>query len=62
MPKIKRVSYFKAVSQYSQPIADSTHQISEIAFIVTRIELESGVTGDGYLLAFHYSPQAILGA
>src|SRR5262249_46165777 len=25
-------------------------------------ELDSGVTGDGHLLAFHYSPQAILGA
>src|SRR6516164_9666926 len=62
MPKIKRVTYFKAVSTLSRPIADSTHQIPEIAFIVTRIELESGITGDGHLLAFHYSPHAILGA
>jgi len=62
MPKIKAISFFKAVSSLSQPIADSTHQIPEIAFIVTRIELDNGVTGDGHLLAFHYSPQAILGA
>jgi L-alanine-DL-glutamate epimerase-like enolase superfamily enzyme len=62
MPKIKRVTYFKAVSKLSRPIADSTHRIPEIAFIVTRIELDTGVTGDGHLLAFHYSPQAILGA
>ena len=62
MPKIKNITFFKAVSTLSQPIADSTHQIPEIAFIVTRIELDNGVTGDGHLLAFHYSPQAILGA
>jgi len=62
MPKIKRILYFRAVSRRSQPIADSTHQIPEIAFIVTRIELDNGVTGDGHLLAFHYSPEAILGA
>jgi len=62
MPGIKHITFFKAVSTLSQPIADSTHQIPEIAFIVTRIELDNGVTGDGHLLAFHYSPQAILGA
>jgi len=62
MPRIKTISFFKAVSTQSQPIADATHQIPEIAFIVTRIELDNGVTGEGHLLAFHYSPQAILGA
>lgn len=60
--KIKSVSFFKAVSDLSRPIADSTHEISEIGFIVTRIELESGVIGEAYLLAFHYSPHAIAGA
>src|SRR5579875_3025444 len=62
MPIIRRVTYFKAVSRISRPIADSTHQIPEIAFLVTRIETDAGITGDGYLLAFHYSPEAILGA
>jgi L-alanine-DL-glutamate epimerase-like enolase superfamily enzyme len=62
MPKIRRITFFKAVSTVSQKIADSTHQIPEIAFIVARIELDNGVTGNGYLLAFHYSPKAILGA
>jgi len=62
MPKIKRITFYRAVSPLSQTIADSTHQIPEIAFVVTRIELDSGVTGEGHLLAFHYSPQAILGA
>lgn len=60
--EIKSVTYFGAVSPLSRPIADATHNISEIKFIVTRIELNSGITGDAYLLAFHYSPQAILGA
>lgn len=62
MPLINRITYFKTVSKLSQSIADSTHQIPEIAFIVTRIELNNGVTGDGHLLAFHYSPEAIFGA
>src|SRR5262245_34271870 len=62
MPKIKAVHLFKAVSPLSRPIADSTHQISQIVFLVTRLELDNGVTGEAYLLAFHYSPQAIAGA
>ena len=62
MPTIKRISFFKAVSKLSRTIADSTHDIPEIAFIVTRIELDNGTTGDGHLLAFHYSREAILGA
>jgi L-alanine-DL-glutamate epimerase-like enolase superfamily enzyme len=62
MTKIKRITFFKATSAIAHPIADSTHQIPEIAFLVTRLELDSGVTGEGYLLAFHYSPQAMLGA
>ena len=60
--KIRNVEFFKAVSPLSRPIADSTHQIPEIAFIVTRITLDNGVTGEANLLAFHYSPRAIAGA
>jgi L-alanine-DL-glutamate epimerase-like enolase superfamily enzyme len=62
MPKIKRITCFTAVSPESRPIADSTHAIPEIRFLVTRIETDNGSVGEGYLLAFHYSPQAILGA
>jgi len=62
MPRIAAVSFFKAVSPLSRPLADSTHELAEIAFLVTRIRLDSGVTGESYLLAFHYSPHAILGA
>ena len=60
--KIKQVQFFRAVSPLSRPIADSTHSIPEIAFIITRLTLESGVTGEAYLLSFHYSQHAIAGA
>ena len=60
--KIRRISVFKAVSPLSRPIADSTHKIPEIAFIVTRIWLDDGTMGEAYLLSFHYSKNAILGA
>ncbi|MDC7226825.1 MAG: mandelate racemase/muconate lactonizing enzyme family protein [Spirochaetales bacterium] len=43
-------------------ISDSTHDISEIAFVIAEITLESGVKGQGYLLSFHYNPNAIIGA
>src|SRR5438309_1874069 len=62
MPIIRSVSIFEAVSTAARSIADSTHQISKISFLIVRIRLDSGITGSGYLLAFHYSPQAILGA
>ncbi|MBS1703791.1 MAG: mandelate racemase/muconate lactonizing enzyme family protein [Armatimonadetes bacterium] len=60
--RIRGVSLYKAVSPLSRPISDSTHEFPEIAFIVTRIHLESGIVGESYMLAFHYSPHAILGA
>ena len=60
--KIKQLSFFQARSPPSRPIADSTHELKSISFIIARIELASGVTGDGYLLSFHYSPHAIVGA
>jgi L-alanine-DL-glutamate epimerase-like enolase superfamily enzyme len=59
---IKQLKIYKAISQLSKPIADATHEISQIAFLVVEVELESGVTGQGYLLSFHYSPHAIGGA
>ena len=62
MPKINNVHFFRVRAPLSRPIADSTHEIAEIAFIVGRIETDAGVTGEGYLLAFHYSPGAIAGA
>ena len=60
--RIKAVDYFAAESPLSQPIADATHLIPSINFIVTRLTLEDGTVGEGYLLAFHFSPAAIKGA
>lgn len=60
--RIADIKFYKAVSKLSKPIADSTHTISEIAFLIAEITLESGITGQGYLLSFHYSQNAILGA
>ena len=59
---IRSIDLFRARSTRSIPIQDATHTISEIAFLITRITLENGITGESYLLAFHYSPQAIAGA
>jgi hypothetical protein len=60
--KIIDISFYRAVSPRSIPIADATHQIPIISFIICEITLTSGVTGQGYLLSFHYNPHAILGA
>ncbi len=59
---IKDIRIYQATSQISQPIADSTHDISKIAFYVLEAETAAGVVGQGYLLSFHYSPCAIEGA
>jgi len=59
---ITDIRFFSAVSDVSQRIADATHDISDIRFVITEIELANGVRGQGYLLAFHYFPNAIAGA
>jgi L-alanine-DL-glutamate epimerase-like enolase superfamily enzyme len=60
--QIKSIEFFEAVSSKSQPIADATHSIPEIKFIICEILLENGIKGQGYLLAFHFNPNAIKGA
>lgn len=60
--RIRNIQYFRATSPQSRPIADSTHSIDRIDFIITRVELESGIIGESNLLAFDYSPKAIAGA
>ena len=59
---IRDVRFFTARSTLSRPIADATHAISGIRFVVAGIELANGVTGQSHLLAFHDSPHAIAGA
>ena len=60
--KIKELRIYRATSKISHPIADATHDISEIAFYILEAETVGGITGQGYLLSFHYSPNAIEGA
>lgn len=62
MNKIKSFSIFRTRSVLAKPIADSTHVLTEISFIVLRINLENGTDGEAYMLSFHYSPEAIVGA
>lgn len=60
--KIKHYNIFKAKASLDKPIADATHKLTEISFIVVRIETVSAVIGEAYLLSFQYSPRAIVGA
>jgi L-alanine-DL-glutamate epimerase-like enolase superfamily enzyme len=59
---IRDVRFCTARSSLSRPIADATHTIPAIEFIVCDVELGNGVVGQSYLLSFHYSPAAIRGA
>ena len=60
--EIKDMKIYSALSKMSKPIADATHTISDIAFYVVELTTAEGITGQGYLLSFHYSPKAIEGA
>jgi L-alanine-DL-glutamate epimerase-like enolase superfamily enzyme len=60
--QIKDIRFFRAKSPISRPIADATHAISDIDFFMAEIETEAGITGQGYLLSFHYFPRAVSGA
>ena len=60
--KITSVNLYSAVSKNNRAIADATHSISEIKFYIVEAVTASGVTGQGYLLGFHYSAPAIEGA
>jgi len=62
MTKIKHYTIFKAEAALNKPISDATHKLTEISFIVLRIETISGIIGESYLLSFQYSPRAIVGA
>lgn len=59
---IKSYTLYKAVAPLKKPIADATHTLHEISFLVLRLQLENGIVGESYLLSFQYSPNAIQGA
>lgn len=60
--EIRDLKIFKASTPLKKPISDATHTLTEISFIVLRIQLENGIIGESYLLSFQYSPNAIVGA
>jgi L-alanine-DL-glutamate epimerase-like enolase superfamily enzyme len=60
--QIKDITFYEAESPLSANIADATHSIPAIKFIIVEIELQNGTKGEGYLLSFHYSSNAIKGA
>ncbi len=60
--KIENFEMFTAKAKLNKPIADATHTLTEISFIVVRIYTKGGTMGEAYLLSFQYSPQAIIGA
>ena len=59
---IREVRFFETTSPLSRPIADATHSIGQIAFLVAELVLQNGERGQGYLLSFDYSRHAIRGA
>jgi L-alanine-DL-glutamate epimerase and related enzymes of enolase superfamily len=62
MYTIKSYAIYSAKSKLAKPISDATHTLTEISFLVVRIQTEAGITGESYLLSFQYSPNAIAGA
>lgn len=59
---IRDVKLYSASTKLKKPISDATHTLTEISFIILRIQLENGIIGESYLLSFQYSPNAIVGA
>jgi L-alanine-DL-glutamate epimerase-like enolase superfamily enzyme len=62
MNKIKSYSVYSAKAKLEKPISDATHTLTEISFIVLRIQTVGGTIGESYLLSFQYSANAIAGA
>src|SRR5688500_10717056 len=60
--EIRDHKLYRVSTKLKKPISDATHTLSEISFLVLRLQLENGVVGESYLLSFQYSPQAIRGA
>lgn len=59
---IESYQLFTAKAALQKPIADATHTLTGISFIVLRLTTGGGIVGEAYLLSFQYSPQAIAGA
>ena len=62
MSKMTNYQIYSAKAKLEKPISDATHTLTEISFLVVRIQLQNGTVGEGYMLSFQYSPAAIAGA
>jgi L-alanine-DL-glutamate epimerase-like enolase superfamily enzyme len=62
MTKISNYSVYTAKAILPKPISDATHTLTEISFIVLRLQTDAGIIGESYLLSFQYSAGAIAGA
>ena len=60
--KIKDIHFYRAVSDISRPIADSTHTISQIGFYIVELMTAEGVRGQGYVLRERSGMSAALSA
>jgi len=60
--QIKNHKLYQVGTKLKKTISDATHTLSEISFLVLRLQLENGIIGESYLLSFQYSPKAIHGA
>ena len=59
---VRALRFYETGIALDTPVTDAAHAIPSINFLVAEIELYNGKRGQGYLLAHHYSPQAIRGA
>jgi len=60
--RIKSYNIYSAKNKLKKNISDATHTLTEISFLVLRLQLENDIVGESYLLSFQYSANAILGA
>lgn len=62
MAKITKCSIFSAGTKPEKPLSDATHTLTDISFLIMRLETDAGIVGESYLLSFQYSRNAIIGA
>jgi len=59
--KIDDVRVTKLVMPLNKPIADSTHVLKKIEWIVVEILTDEGITGNSYMLTFDYGTELLAG-
>ena len=59
--KIDDVRVTKLVMPLKRPIADSTHVLKKIEWILAEILTDEGITGNSYMLTFDYGAELLMG-